>query len=161
MEKITLTVQDVMVSPVYVISINETARSAAKIMESKEIGCLVIMEKDQVAGILTERDLINRVIVDGKDPEKTLVKDIMSKPPVVAKPELSLEEAVRVMFVNKIKKLIIVEEKGKEKSLAGLVTLTDIARINPALIKLLKNLFEEERLVPPKRMEKTMRYYVV
>jgi CBS domain-containing protein len=160
-ENINITLKDVMVSPVLAINVNETAKTAASIMGQKEIGCLIVMDDGQVVGIVTERDLINRIIIDNKDPEKTHVKEIMSKPPVIAKPELSLEDAVRIMFANKIKKLIIVEEKDEEKSLVGLVTLTDIARINPALIHLLKSLFEEESEVPPRRIEKTMNYYIV
>ena len=150
-----------MTKQVFVIRANDTAHHAAMFMSIKEIGCLVVMEDKLVVGIITERDLINRVIVRNKNPEETIVRDIMSKPPVVARPELSVEDAVRMMFTNRIKKLIVVEEDGKDRSLVGLVTLTDIARVNPALIELLKSLFENEDKVLPKRIEKTIRYYVV
>lgn len=156
-----LTVRDVMVKPVLVIKASETAQSAASYMSSREIGSLVVMEDEKVVGILTERDLINRVIVNNRDPKETLVGEIMSKPPVVARPELIVEDAVRVMFTHRIKKLVVVEGEGEERRLAGIVTLTDIARVNPALMKLLKGFFDKLNEEPPKRFEKTMGYYIV
>ena len=154
-----LRVKDVMVSPVLVVDAEKTAREAAEYMSIKEIGCLVVQEEEQIVGIITERDLINRVIVNKKDPDMITVKDIMSEPPVIAVPSLSIDDAVRVMFKYKIKKLIVAEGKGKKRRLAGIVTLTDIARVNPALMLLLRDLFGEEP--PPKRFKKTMDYYIV
>jgi CBS domain-containing protein len=154
-----LTVKDVMVSPVFVVDAKKTAREAAEFMSVKEIGCLVVIEEEQVVGIITERDLINRIIVDKKDPDGILVKDIMSKPPVVARPGLRVDDAVRVMFKHKIKKLVVTEGEGEKRRLAGIVTLTDIARVNPALMLLLKDLFGEEPT--PRRFKKTMDYYIV
>ncbi len=157
----TLTVRDVMVTPVIVVSSHQTAHHAANIMSMNEIGSLVVVENEQVAGILTESDLINRVIVDKRNPENTLVSEIMSKPPIVARPELTLEDAVKMMFKHRIKKLIVVEGEGEKRRLVGLVTLTDIARINQSLMEMLRRLFEEEGEAPPKRIEKTMGYYIV
>jgi CBS domain-containing protein len=154
-----LTVEDVMVSFVFVVDAEKTARKADEFMSVKEIGSLVVQEENQVVEIITERDLINRVIVDKKDPDETVVKDIMSKPPVGARPGLSIDDAVRVMFKHKIKKLIVVSGEGEKRRLAGIVTLIDIARVNPALMILLKDLFGDD--TPPKRVKKTMDYYIV
>jgi CBS-domain-containing membrane protein len=99
--------------------------------------------------------------VDKRDPEETLVGDIMSRPPIVARPGLTLEDAVKAMFRHRIKKLIVVEGEGEERRLAGLVTLTDIARVNQSLMETLRGLFEAEGEAPPKRMAKTMGYYIV
>ncbi|MBD3207024.1 CBS domain-containing protein [Candidatus Bathyarchaeota archaeon] len=154
-----ITVKDVMVSPVLVIDAGSTVRVAAEYMSLKEVGSLVVQDEEHTVGIITERDLINRIIVDKKDPDETLVKDIMSEPPVIAVPSLSIDDAVRVMFQYKIKKLIVVEGEGEKRRLVGIVTLTDIARVNPALMLLLKDLFGEEP--PPERFRKTMEYYIV
>jgi CBS domain-containing protein len=161
MTEMVLTLQDVMKSPVLIIRSNETVQRAASYMSQKEIGCLVVMADHKVVGIVTERDLINRVIVDNRNPMNTLVKDIMSEPPVVAKPDTRVEDAVAVMFKNKIKKLIVVEDYGNERRLVGIVTLTDIARVNPALMSLLESMFLQMDEAPPKRIEKTMNYYIV
>jgi CBS-domain-containing membrane protein len=63
--------------------------------------------------------------------------------------------------VHRIKKLIVAQEEDEKKKLVGLVTLTDITRIEPALIETLKALFEASKEAPPKRMEKVMNYYIV
>ena len=156
-----LTVRDVMVTPVIIVGSHQTAHHAAKIMSLNGIGSLVVVENERVVGILTEKDLINRVILDKTDPEETLVGEIMSKPPIVARPELTLEDAIRVMFRHRIKKIIVVEGEGEEGRLAGLVTLTDIARVNQSLMETLRRLFEAEGEAPPRSMEKTMGYYIV
>jgi CBS-domain-containing membrane protein len=85
----------------------------------------------------------------------------MSRPPVAAGPELPLEDAVRLMFVHKIKKLPVVDIEGGSKRLVGLVTLTDIAGVQPALIATLKELYEEKGEAPPRRIKKVMDYYIV
>jgi CBS domain-containing protein len=150
-----------MVKKVIALSADQTVRDAANIMSSKEIGCLVVLDGKKAVGIVTEQDLIRRVIATSRNPDETLVKDIMSTPPIMVKPGLVLEDAIKLMFIHKIKKLIVVTEENDDKKLAGLVTLTDIARIEPLLIKTLKDLFEESEEVPPKRMEKVMNYYIV
>ena len=159
--EMVLTVRDVMVTPVIVVGSQQTAQQAAKAMSLYGIGCLVVVENEQVVGILTEKDLINRVIVEKRDPEETLVGDIMSKPPIVARPELTLEDAIRVMFTHRIKKLIVVEGDGEKRRLAGLVTLTDIARVNQSLMETLRRFFDDGGEAPPKSIEKTMSYYIV
>jgi hypothetical protein len=65
------------------------------------------------------------------------------------------------MFIHKIKKLIIISGEGINRKLAGLVILTDIARIEHVLILLLKYLYQEHGETPPKRIEKVMNFYIV
>ncbi|MCS7114007.1 MAG: CBS domain-containing protein [Nitrososphaerota archaeon] len=79
----------------------------------------------------------------------------MSSPLIVVEPSMDLEEAVRLMFQMKIKKLPVVEGKH----LVGLVSLTDIARFQPQVIKILKQL--AARQAAPKSMQKVIQYYVV
>ena len=157
----TLTVGDVMVKDVIVIPSDQTVKHAANVMSLEEIGCLVVVKEKNVVGIITEQDLIRRVIAVGEDPDKTLVFDVMSTPPVVVSPELSLEKAIRLMFLHKIKKLIVVRGDDGNKVLVGLVTLTDIARIEPLFLKTLKSMFENYSEKPPRRIEKVMNYYIV
>jgi len=156
----TLTVGDVMVKNVIAVHSGQTVRHAANVMSMKEIGCLVVLERKKVVGIVTEQDLIRRIVAVSKDPNETLVGDVMSTPPVVAKPGLGLEDAVKLMFMHKIKKLIVVQGEDEDRKLVGIVTLTDIARIGPIFIKTLKALFDENKELPPRRMEKVMNYYV-
>jgi len=152
---ISLKVGDVMVREVITIDEESTVREAAEIMNKFEIGCLIAVRKGKAVGIITERDLLKRVVAEARDVDKTKVKDVMSSPLVVVEPNMELEEAVKLMFQMKIKKLPVVDGKR----LVGLVTLTDIARFQPQMIKILKQL--AMRQAAPKSMKKVIDYYVV
>ncbi|MEM2250106.1 MAG: CBS domain-containing protein, partial [Candidatus Bathyarchaeia archaeon] len=130
---LTLRVEDVMVREVITIDEESSVREAAEVMNKFEIGCLIAVRKGKAVGIITERDLLKRVVAEARDVNKTKVKDVMSSPLVVVEPKMELEEAVRLMFQMKIKKLPVVDGKR----LVGLVTLTDIARFQPQMIKIL------------------------
>jgi CBS domain-containing protein len=130
-------------------------------MNENKIGCLVVLENGRAVGIVTERDLLERVIAVSVDPVKTTVRQVMSKPLVTVEPETMLEEAVEIMFQHRIKKLPVMERGDTDSRLVGLVTLTDIARIHPALMKTMRKLFEESSEPPPKNMEKVMNFYIV
>lgn len=152
---ISLKVEDVMVKEVITIDENSTVKEAADVMNKFEIGCLIAVRKGKAMGIITERDLLKRVVAEAKDANHTKVKDVMSSPLVVVEPSMDLAEAVRLMFQMKIKKLPVVDGKR----LVGLVSLTDIARFQPQMINILKQL--AARQTTPKSMKKVIDYYVV
>jgi len=151
----SLNVEDVMVEEVVTVEADATVQEAVDIMNKYEIGCLVVVLKGKPVGIITERDMLSRVLAKSRDPEKIKVSEIMSAPLIVGKPEMEVEDAVRLMFKTKIKKLPIVH-RGR---LLGLVTLTDLTRVQPQMIRILKKLSVTE--LPPKRMRKVVDYYVV
>lgn len=150
----SLKVEDVMVKEVITVDGESTVKEAADIMNRFEIGCLIVTKDGKAVGILTERDLLKRIVSRTKNPQKTKVKTVMSKPLIVVEPDMELEEAAKLMFKLKIKKLPVVES-GR---LMGLVTLTDLARFQPQMIRILKKLSEK---MAPKRMQKVVDYYVV
>lgn len=152
---LSLKVEDVMVREVISLDENSSVKEAAEIMNKFEIGCLIVVSKGKAMGIVTERDLLKRVVAEARDVKKTKVKEIMTSPLVVVEPHMELEEAVKMMFQMKIKKLPIVDGKR----LVGLVSLTDIARFQPQMIKILKKL--AVRQTAPKSMKKVIDYYVV
>jgi CBS domain-containing protein len=152
---VSLKVEDVMVTEVVTISENASVKEAAGIMNQFEIGSIIAVRKGKAIGIVTERDLSKRVIAEGIDAKKTRVKDNMSSPLIVIAPDTELEEAMRLMFQKKIKKLVVVDQKH----LAGLVSLTDIASCQPAIIKLLKTFAAAQNT--PKSMKKVLDYYIV
>jgi len=151
----SLKVGDVMVKEVVTIDENFSVREAADIMNKFEIGCLIGVRRGKAMGILTERDVLKRVVAEGKDASKIRVKDVMTSPLVVAEPNMDLAEAVKLMFQMKIKKLPVVDEKR----LVGLVSLTDIARFQPQMITILKQLAARQET--PKSMQKVIDRYVV
>lgn len=151
-----LKIENVMISDVITIEAEATVRQAVDLMNKHEIGCLIVVDKEEKPiGILTERDLLRRVLAERKDPVRIKVSQVMSKPLVTVTPHMDLEAAARLMFERKIKKLPVVED-GR---LVGLVTLTDMVRVQPHIIKVLKELATAEP--PPKRIKKVVDYYVV
>jgi len=152
---VSLKVEDVMVEDVVTVEAEASVKKAVEIMNKHEIGCLIVVKRGKAVGIVTERDMLRRVLVGARDPEKTKVREIMSAPLVVGNSKMEIEDAVKLMFEMKVKKLPIVD-KGK---LVGLVTLTDLARYQPHMIELLKKIIATE--LPPKRMKKVVDYYVV
>jgi CBS domain-containing protein len=145
-----------MVEGVITIDSDASVMKAVSLMNENEIGCLVVTRRGKAVGILTERDLLTRVIVKSKNPKKTKVREVMTKPLISGQPDMDLEEATKLMFKMKIKKLPVVESEGR---LTGLITLTDVARFQPQMIRILKKL--SARTAPPKRMQKVVDYYVV
>ncbi len=133
---LSLEVQDIMINKVVTGSASISVKEAVDTMNAHGIGCLVVMEKESPVGIVTERDLLKRVLAESKDPRKINVQEIMSKPLIVGKPDMLIEEVIKLMIDKKIKKLPIVEN-GK---LLGLVTLTDIVSFQPQLIRVVKQL---------------------
>ena len=152
-------VEDIMVQKVITVDPNASVKKAARLMNRHEIGCLIVVGQGQVMGIMTERDLLKKVVELGKNPEKTKVHDIMSKRLVVGTPRMEIPDVVRLMLQKKIKKLPIVTEG----EIIGLVTLTDIARttrIEPQMIGVIKEL-RKNGWLPPKHMKKVLDFYVV
>jgi len=150
-----LNVEDVMVDEVITIDADATVYKAVRLMNKHEIGCVVVVLKGKPVGIITERDMLKRVLAKSVDPEKINVSDIMSAPLIIGKPKMEIENAVKLMFKTKIKKLPVVHG-GK---LIGLVTLTDITRFQPHMIRILKKLSVTE--LPPKRLKKVVDYYLI
>lgn len=116
--------EDAMVKDVVKVGSSTLVDNAVKVMNKNHIGCLIIEDNGETRGIVTQRDLLKKVLEKAKDPRKLVVSDIMTKKLVVGNPEMEIHEAARLMFKKKIKKLPIVEN-GK---LVGLITLTNIAR---------------------------------
>ncbi|MFQ6081127.1 MAG: cyclic nucleotide-binding/CBS domain-containing protein [Candidatus Bathyarchaeia archaeon] len=150
-----LKVEDVMVEDVITVDSDAPVMEAVGLMNKHEIGCLIVTRKGKAVGIVTERDLLKRVLAESRDPKKTRVRQIMSKPLIFGEPDMDIEDAARFMFRKNIKKLPVVEN-GR---LLGLVTLTDLARFQPQIMKLLKKITKRE--LPPRRMKKVFDYYVV
>ena len=148
---ISLKLEDVMVKDVITVEDKATIKKAVELMNKHEIGCLIVVKRAKAAGIVTERDMLKRIVLESKDPEKIKVSEIMSKPLIIGKPQMDIEDAVRLMFKRNIKKLPVADNDH----LVGLVTLTDLVR-SEQIIKMLKKLPAKET---PKRMKKVVDYF--
>ena len=129
-------VRDAMNKRVVAIKPNATVREAAKIMTKYRIGSLLVMEDEKLVGIVTELDILWKVVAEGRNPETTLVNEIMSKEVVTIKPDQTLEDAAQLMVEKKIKKLPVVEDD----KVVGIITATDLISIQPKLIEALAKL---------------------
>ena len=118
-------VKDFMVKEVITVNPDTKIRDAVELMNKNEIGCLVVTRKGKPVGIMTERDVLKKIVCRSKNPEQTRVSEIMSKPLVVGRVDMDWLEAVKLMLDRNIKKLPILDDER----LVGLVTLTDIARM--------------------------------
>ena len=147
-------VKDLMSTNVVSIDSEATVKDAASKMAQQEIGSLVVMEQGKPVGIVTERDLLSRVLALGRNAEATRVKTIMSKPLISAGPDMEVTEATRFMVAKGIKKLPITQE-GR---LIGILTLTDLCAAQPDIYELIE---KETKGKLPKRFMKRLakRYY--
>ena len=119
------TVGDVMQKSVMVVELNANVRDCAKAMAKKGVSCAVITQQGNTIGIVTERDLVSKVMADALDAKKVLVRDIMSTPLITISPESTLTGAAELMAKYQIRRLVVVDSTG---ALAGIVTTGDIAR---------------------------------
>ncbi len=118
-------IKDVMIKEIITVNPPTKIRDAVELMNKNQIGCLVVTRKGKPVGIMTERDVLKKIVCSCKNPEQTRVSEIMSKPLIVGKVDMNWLEAVKLMLDRNIKKLPILDGER----LVGLVTLTDIARM--------------------------------
>jgi CBS domain-containing protein len=127
-----LKLEDIMVRNVVSVKGTMTIENAVKLMNDHDIGSLVVVERGKPAGIVTERDMLTRVLLTSIDPKKTKVSKVMSQPLIVGTTQMKLEEAVRLMIEHKIKKLPVTQDGN----LVGLMTLTDVLHFQPQLLRI-------------------------
>jgi len=150
----SLEIKDIMVTKTITVQPETSLKDAINLMNTYEIGCLVVTKDGCPVGIITERDLLKKVLSNFPKLEKIKVQEVMSTPVKTGKPDTELEYAASFMVEHRIKKLPITDE-GK---LVGLITLTDILRFQPQLIKVYK-IFSSD--VVPTRIKKVFDYYLL
>ncbi len=115
---------------------SESVQTAAQLMRDADIGSIVVTKNNKPIGIITERDIVVRVVAEGKEPNKTLVKDIMSSPLITIYPETSITEAMRLMAKSNIRRLVILNNG----ELYGIISSRDIIKVSPSLIDILSEM---------------------
>lgn len=123
-------VRDVMNPNVKTVDINDPIQKAAELMSQFRIGSVVVMGDKHIKGIVTAEDVVYKYVA--KNHGKT-VTDIMTRDPITISPDKRLEDASRIMTEKRIKKLPVVEN-GR---IVGIITATDIVRVEPALYEIL------------------------
>ena len=117
-------VREVMSPSVISVESSATVRDAAQVMIEREIGSVIVTEAGRPVGIMTERDVLRRVMVKGLDPTKTKVGEVMSSPLVTIKADAYITDAGRLMSEKNIRRLLVVEDDRP----VGVVTEKDLLR---------------------------------
>ncbi len=116
-------VKDIMTKDVVTIEVEKSIFDAAQIMTSKGLGCLIVVDKSLPVGIITERDIVRRIVAKRSSIDLNL-GEVMTKTLITVDPDTSLKEAARVMSTNKIRRLPVL----KENKLVGIVVSSDFVR---------------------------------
>jgi len=131
-------VKDVMTENVVTIDINDTVSDACRKYRDFKVGCLVVMDKNIVVGIITERDIIERTIIPNKNPTTTKIGEIMTQNIKTVHSLSPIEKAAEIMKENNIKKLPVI----LNNEIVGIITVTDISRAISAFSDTLDDLFQ-------------------
>ena len=127
-------VKDAMSSPVVTTDEQVPSNRIAKLMEERDLGCVVVTNKDgKPLGIITERDLVIRVLGKNLQPATVKAKDIMTAPLATIEPEATISDAARRMSRLDIRRLGVIY-KG---DLVGLISSKDILGVMPELIEIM------------------------
>jgi CBS domain-containing protein len=102
---------------------------AARIMAERDCGEVPVVDQNRkLSGVITDRDIACRAVAQGKDPQRTRVREVMSSPVVTVTPEASLEECCKTMEQNQVRRVPVVDRSG---ACCGIVSQADIARNAP------------------------------
>jgi len=116
--------RDIMKEEVVTVDSAATIMDAAKKMDEKNIGCVIVMEKERPLGILTERDFVKKIAINEK-PMSTPVKSVMSAPLISVDPDATVWELAELMKIKRVHKVPVIQEN----KLLGIVTTTDITAL--------------------------------
>jgi CBS domain-containing protein len=103
-------------------------RDACRLMRDRRIGALLVSDGETLHGIFTERDVMNLVVAEAKDPVATKVAEVMTRKVIVVRPDRSLEEIEAIMRQERLRHVPVVGEKG----LIGMISIGDVNAFNAA-----------------------------
>ena len=116
-------IRDVMTPNVVTVERGTSVVDAAKVMIQEEKGPLPVVEGERVVAIVTDRDLIARVLAAGRDPNSVTVDEVASKDLVTAEPNLDVDDARQMLAQHQLDRLLVVEEGDR---LVGILSEADI-----------------------------------
>ncbi|MBI5042535.1 MAG: CBS domain-containing protein [Nitrospirae bacterium] len=115
-------IKKIMTKGALTIDEKTTAKEAARIMKTKKVGCLLIEKNKEAIGIITETDMVRRLVAEERDPNATQIKTIMSTPLLTIDAEKSIIDANDMMDKNRVRHLAVTEE-GK---IVGVISCRDV-----------------------------------
>jgi CBS domain-containing protein len=120
-----LKVRDIMSKNVVTVASDTPVADAAKKMKDANVGSVVVLDQNEVKGIVTDRKIVTNVIAENKDPARERVGNVASKKLITCNENSDVHEALMTMGQNKIRRCPVVNDK---KELVGVLSMADIAR---------------------------------
>jgi CBS domain-containing protein len=111
--------------PVVTVSRTTTVREAVEFMASAKIGSVLVVDDNHVEGIFSERDVMLRVVLEGRDPKRTKVEEVMTARVHSISPQTTGDEALRIMVQEHIRHLPVVDEKGRAQAIVSMRSLLE------------------------------------
>jgi CBS domain-containing protein len=118
------TVRDVMTSNPESCSSDASVADAAKAMAREDVGPIPVVEGERLVGLLTDRDIVVRVVAEGRDPQATTVGEVASSDLTTVSPDDELDRALQLLAERRVRRLPVVEDER----LVGIVAQADVAR---------------------------------
>jgi CBS domain-containing protein len=118
-------IKDVMTSDVRSCEPSTTVVDAAKLMAQEDVGPVPVVQDGRLVGIVTDRDIVVRVVAEGRDPSSTTLEEIASQDVVTVSPDDNLDRALQLLAQNQVRRLPVVEDDR----LVGIVAQADVARL--------------------------------
>jgi CBS domain-containing protein len=125
-----------------------SVREAARIMAREGVGTVIVIDRDEPVGILTDRDIALRVLVEQLDAEAVPIKDLMRKPVVTVREDTTLSAVVRALRAHAVRRLPVVDRRGK---LIGVIASDDLVGLIGQEVAGLASAVDSQR--PPERSE--------
>ena len=116
-------IREVMTADPQTVSSDATLEEAAREMQSDDIGAVLVTDNGDVAGILTDRDIVVRAIAEGRDPSSTKVGDVATREVQTLTPDSSVDDAIKLVREQNVRRIPVVED-GRP---AGIVSIGDLA----------------------------------
>ncbi|OIO21828.1 hypothetical protein AUJ17_01455 [Candidatus Micrarchaeota archaeon CG1_02_47_40] len=123
-------VGDCMTVGVITLESGKTVHEAAALLKKTQVGSIIITNKSKADGIVTERDIVYKVVSRGLDPKKTKVSQIMSSPLRVIDVSKPVEDAALAMKKHNVKRLPVIDKKER---LVGIITESDLLGVYPGM----------------------------
>lgn len=131
---ISIKVGDVMNDRPLMVDKTTNIITIADMMSKKDTETVLVMENSKVIGIVTEKDLLTKVLAKGKNPEETRAEDIMSSPVLTIDADENIVNAMIKIIQNKIRRLVVT----RNDKVVGIITVSDLIRITPSIIDIMK-----------------------
>ena len=129
-------VRDVMTKKVRVVRPDTSVKEVVATMNKFNIGSIIVVQSKRPVGIITERDILRRIVEPCLAPEILTARQIMTSPVVTVNETVSIDEATALMVKKNIKKILVMDNS----KLVGIVTLTDIVTKVPTMLSILEEL---------------------